>query len=58
MTEYERKRIPLRMVPGAVLLGWEFDTAPDGLIGEDTLVSMRRRKTPMDKPLWSEDASA
>jgi hypothetical protein len=38
-----------------VMLGWEFDVRPDSLIGEDTLIPMKRRKTAMDKPLWSRD---
>lgn len=59
MTEYDRKTFPLRMVPGAVNLGWEFDVErrPEGLIGEDTPVAMKRKRTPMDKPLWEGDAA-
>jgi hypothetical protein len=53
--QWDRKSWPLSRVPSAVMLGWELDVRPDSLIGEDTLIPMKRRKTAMDKPLWSRD---
>jgi hypothetical protein len=61
---FERKAFALSDVAKAVEEGWQFAERPEGIIGDHTLVPMRRLKPEHAKrkwdgktafPLWSED---
>jgi hypothetical protein len=62
---FERKAFALSEVAKAVEEGWQFAERPEGMIGDQTLVPMRRIKPEHAKrkwdgvtahPLWEDDA--
>jgi hypothetical protein len=55
--DYDQRYFPLRDIGAAQLAGWEIVRTPDGVIHENTPIPVRRKRQPMDKPLWGSDAN-